>query len=135
MRFLLFLLTVGCFLSLGCGEGPIPADDPRKLPLHKVTGKAIVPSDGKPFDGGGEIRLIPIENGRYVSIGILRPDGTFTMQTELKGKGMVDGVPAGPHRVAVDSPALKVMMKAKAYTVVEGENTLTVEVQPDTRGK
>ena len=130
-RSLIILLAWTGLFSSGCGEGPIPADDPRNLPLHAVTGKVIIGGDEeKPLEGGGEIQFMPDANSRYVATSPIAADGTFRLTTELKGKGKMDGAPEGEYSVAV-KPAVSLyptrsVLAGQKYTVAKGENSFTV---------
>jgi hypothetical protein len=82
--------------AMGCGaEGPPATPAPT---LYAVTGK-VLNSEGEPYPGG-MIQLISVENAEWTTMGQIKEDGSFTLQTMHDGR-MVDGAIAGEHSVTI----------------------------------
>ncbi|QEL17946.1 carboxypeptidase-like regulatory domain-containing protein [Limnoglobus roseus] len=78
----LFLLA---FVLAGCGQSRYP-----------VAGRVSYP-DGSPLEAGTVIAEATVNGVAVSSQGSVKPDGSFTLGTDLPG----GGVPAGDYRVAV----------------------------------
>ncbi|MDB5335035.1 MAG: hypothetical protein JWN70_654 [Planctomycetaceae bacterium] len=73
---------------------------PKKLETHPVTGKITFKEDGSPLTGAILVaQVLTPEGGGPRAIAEIQPDGSFILETELKG----DGAVAGEHLMILNS--------------------------------
>jgi len=117
-----FLASSGCGGRGGRGE--------RSFPLYPVKGR-VVQTDGKPLTGG-QIRFLPIAHPSFVPSGEIAADGTFTLTTELPGKGAAPGAPDVEYSVSIKPlepiPGHPSITAPGTYKVTSGDNDLTIKV-------
>ena len=117
---LCWLFVVSAATSLGCGQSSVQ--------LSEVSGKVTL--DGKPL-GEGTISFYVIRSpgevreGPSKSIGQIKPDGTFALQTLIDGY-LEDGGIVGTHEVRVTGDSGESKKPLFGVIKVEGE-TFVVE--------
>ena len=73
---------------------------PKKFETHPVTGKITFKEDGSPLTGAILVaQVLTPEGGGPRATAEIQPDGTFILETELKG----DGAVAGEHLMILNS--------------------------------
>src|SRR5262245_55194105 len=123
-----FLLSTSYFvLSLGCGG-------------EKLAGPPTVPVKGKvEFTKGGKVQDLAnnsilvefqsVEKPELKAFGEILEDGTFTMNTQLEGKGR-PGVVAGTHRVRLNADESASRFVSPKFLKHETSG-ITVKVPPE----
>lgn len=124
-----FLLSLGAVVLLaGCGkDGGRPEEN---FTLYPVKGR-VVQANGRPLSGG-VIRFLPIMHPSFVANSEIAEDGTFTLMTELPGKGVQAVVPDVEYTVAIvppqPIPGRPLVPLAGTYKIAGTNNDLTIKV-------
>lgn len=131
------LLAVGTCCQSGCG-GRSKEEIPS---THEVTG-TVVSADGTPL-AGGMIEFRSKAGTPRSAIGMIQPDGTFSLSTMVGGKKLVGAV-AGLHQVTVmlPPPATQdvqpvpepVFLPAPLEVKPGGGNRFTIKLPPKAPG-
>lgn len=126
------LLGFGLLLALltaGCGDDS--GGELEQVTPYPVTGKVLLPS-GEPLTEG-RITFVPVgENGRQ-AIGMIQPDGSFTLTTINEG----DGAGPGEYQVRIVSTLSKPGPRKTSVAVVpqkyedESSSGITATVKPE----
>ncbi|MCS7044964.1 MAG: hypothetical protein NZO58_01280 [Gemmataceae bacterium] len=111
---------------IGCGGG-----ESEKFPTtYKVEG-TVLRKNGSPYPGG----MINFRHtgSDYSANGVIKSDGTFTLETLTRSNKKLPGAVEGEHNVMVLPPgdsqdAAKPIILTKKYVVKAGDNNLTVQL-------
>lgn len=110
----LTLLAAGAGSTTLAGCGGVSNEVVDKVPVYPVKGTVIL-ADGKPLNGGS-IEFLPASATARPAVGVIGPDGTFTLKTG----GIGDGAAEGNYKIKIepDYASLNLPKKgkvAKAY--------------------
>jgi hypothetical protein len=95
-----FLVVSGICLLVGCGGGEV-VEGPETVP---VKGKVEFTKGGKvqSLAGAVAVEFQSVEKPELLALGEILEDGTFTLATQVEGKGK-PGVVPGTHRVRLNA--------------------------------
>lgn len=121
------VLSVMFLLMCGCSQ----RHEEPKPETHKVQGK-VVYSGGKNYTDGGVIEFRHETQIGATSIGLIEPNGTFSLQTST-AQHKVQGAMEGAYTVTIipsapDQNVQPIPIKKK-YNIATGDNNLTVVIE------
>jgi hypothetical protein len=120
-------LALLCFLTAVCSCHK-PAPPPALYPVH-----GNVRVDGKLLEAG-VVEFQPLEELGHNALGEIQPDGDFSLSIVHEGKRFKGAVP-GAYRVTVlfmakaEKDKRAPLLLEKTYKIVEGDNTIDLDVK------
>ena len=122
-----FAFSLGVGLIAGCG-----GEDVAGPPTMPVKGKIEFTKGGKVQDLANNSIIIEfqsVEQPELKAFGEILEDGTFTMTTQVDGKGK-PGLVAGPHRVCLNADESAARFVSPRFLKHETSG-ITVKVPPE----